>query len=199
MAKRIVQLFCVSILKFLPQETWHKHEAQQLASGDCISTQLANLESPSATPLFNSWSLLDRVKMLTQTVKNRGLSLKSISKYIVVLKKMWNSKQSSSYSFNCIAIFKIPKPMKTKYRHSLFHPNSVRPIYGIPKGLILECRFHFLLKNKNTTNNNHPSPQKSTQKNKLHINPHKNPKSQSHITFLSTNLNFMYPCSFGLA
>lgn len=137
MAKGIVQLLCVGIQKFFPQETWHKHKAQQLASGDCSSTWLATLDGPSEAPFFSSWSLLNRVEILIQTMKNRGLPLKSISKFIV-LKKMCNSKQPCSYNFNHIETFKTPKPVKTKYRHFLFHLNSVRPIYSIPKRLILE-------------------------------------------------------------
>lgn len=107
--------------------------------------------------------------MLIQTVKNKGLSLKSISKHIVVLKKMCNSKQPSSYNFICVEILKIAKPMKSKYRYSLFHLNSVRPIYGIPKGLILERGLHFLKKNPNQTKRpkHPPVPQKPTQRTKL--------------------------------
>lgn len=149
MAKGLVQLLCVGIQKFLPWETRHKYKAQQLASGGCSSTWLATLHGPSEAPFFSAWSLLNGVEILIQTMKNRGLPLKSISKFIVVLKKMCNSKQPCSYNFNCIEIFKIPKSMKTKHRHFLFHLNSVRPIYSIPKRLILERGLHFLLKNKN--------------------------------------------------
>lgn len=51
--------------------------------------------------------------------------------------------------------------MKSKYRYSLFHLNSVRPIYGIPKGLILERGLHFLKKKPQTKpkDQNTPRPQ----------------------------------------
>lgn len=136
--------------------------------------------------------------MLIQTVKNKGLSLKSISKHIVVLKKMCNSKQPSSYNFICVEILKITKPMKSKYRYSLFHLNSVRPIYGIPKGLILEHGLHFLKKTPNQTkpkDQNTPPPQKTNPKNQTPHNLPQNPKSQSHITFLSTSLTLGTPAA----
>lgn len=137
--------------------------------------------------------------MLIQTVKNKGLSLKSISKHIVVLKKMCNSKQPSSYNFICVEILKITKPMKSKYRYSLFHLNSVRPIYGIPKGLILEHGLHFLKKTPNQTKRpKHPPAPKKQPKEPNSSQPP--PKPQEPITyhFSKYELNFRYPCSFGL-
>lgn len=148
MAKGIVKLFCVSILKFLPQEIQHKHEDQQLSSGDCISTRLATFNSHlryfQFLVTFKQWYRVNSWYKLWRIGASHWKTF--IPKYNVVLNKICNSKQSTSYNFNCIEILKTPKLVKTKFGHSLFHLNLGRQIYSIAKGLTLECRLNFLLR-----------------------------------------------------
>lgn len=104
MAKGIVQLFCVSILNFLPQETRQKHEAEELASGDCICAWLASLQ------FLATFKQSEDIDTLTEKHFQIHCSLK----------KTWN-KQSSSFNLSCVVIIQ-----DSKYSYSLLHLNSSR-------------------------------------------------------------------------